>query len=146
MYYRNKKLLTVFFIGVFNMNNFRKIDENIQFPEVTGNFIVVYEDQDIYLYGWIALDKTFDDFCSFLQEEIEYSWGFEYADMNNYLIFYIDMNDKNQLKEISDNQYYQNIRKQDEIFIVVLHKKIKYRIIENIPPVYDWFMEDFSSF
>ncbi len=106
MYYRNKKLLTLFFIEVFNMNNFRKIDENIQFPEVTGNFIVVYEDQDIYLYGWIALDKTFDNFYSFLQEEIEYSWGFEYADMNNYLIFYIDMNDENQLKEISDNQYY----------------------------------------
>ncbi|MFX1315529.1 MAG: hypothetical protein ACFE9T_06660 [Promethearchaeota archaeon] len=128
------------------MDNFEKIEENVRFPEVTGNFIVVYEDQDVYLYGWIALDETFATFLSFLQEEIEYSWGQEYADMNDYLIFHIDTTDKNKLKEISNNEYYQFVRKQDEIFIVVLHKEIKYRIIENIPSVYEWFMEDFSNF
>lgn len=142
MYYKNKKLLTVFFIEVFNMDNLK----NVHFPEVTGNFIVVYEDQETYLYGWIALDETFATFLSFLQEEIEYSWGQEYADMNDYLIFHIDTADKDKLKELSDNEYYQFVRNQDEIFIVVLHKKIKYRIIENIPSVYEWFMEDFSNF
>ena len=85
-------------------------------------------------------------FALFLQEEIEYSWDFEYAYMNDYLIFHIDTADKNKLKEISDNEYYRFVRNQDEIFIVVLHKKIKCRIIENIPSVYEWFMEDFSNF
>ncbi|MFX1320855.1 MAG: hypothetical protein ACFFAQ_04335 [Promethearchaeota archaeon] len=145
MNHLNKKLLTVFFIEVFNMDNFKKIEENVRFPEVTGNFIVVYEDQDIYLYGWIALDQTLNTFLSFLQKEIEYSWGPEYADINDYLLFHIDTTDKNKLKEISNNEYYQFVRKQDEIFIVILHKKIKYRIIENIPPVFNWFMEDFSN-
>ena len=60
--------------------------------------------------------------------------------MADYLIFHIDLEDKNNMKEITDNQYYQGVMQLEDIFIVVLHKDIKYRIIENIPSVFEWFM------
>jgi hypothetical protein len=61
--------------------------------------------------------------------------------MNEYLLFYIDLDEKNNLKEITNELIYQKIKESEEIFIVVLHKDIKYRIIENLPLVFEWFME-----
>jgi len=60
--------------------------------------------------------------------------------MNDYLIFYVDLDEKNNLKEITDEIIYQKVRVLKEIFMVVLHKDIKYRIIENLPLVFEWFM------
>lgn len=94
--------------------------------------------------GWIALEDSFEEFLSLIQEEIEYSWGSQYTAMTDYIIFHIDVDDKNKLKEIKDNQYYQHIRQLKEIYITVLHKAIKYRIIENIPPLFEWFMDTYE--
>jgi hypothetical protein len=44
------------------------------------------------------------------------------------------------MKEIKENGYYLKIRELPEVYIVVIHKAIKYRIIENIPAVFEWFM------
>ncbi len=59
-----------------------------------------------------------------------------------YHIFHINTEDKNKLQEVKDDQIYQQIRKLKDIFIVVLHREIKYRIIENLPPVFEWFMDN----
>lgn len=122
------------------MPDFEKIMKNYQPSEVTANFFVLYKDESTWLHGWISMEDSFEEFLSLVQGEIEYSWDSEYADMADYIIFHIDLEDNNNLKEIKDNQYYQFVRQLQEIFIVVLHKDIKYRIIENIPPVFDWFM------
>lgn len=122
------------------MPDFEKIMKNYQPSEVTANFFVLYKDESTWLHGWISMEYSFEEFLSLVQGEIEYSWDSEYADMADYIIFHIDLEDNNNLKEIKDNQYYQFVRQLQEIFIVVLHKDIKYRIIENIPPVFDWFM------
>jgi hypothetical protein len=113
---------------------------NYQPPEVTANFFVLYKDESTWLHGWISMEASFEEFLSLVQGEVEYSWGSEYADMTEYLIFHIDLEDKNNLKEIKDNQYYQYVRELQEIYIVILHRDIKFRIIENIPPVFEWFM------
>jgi hypothetical protein len=65
--------------------------------------------------------------------------------MDDYIIFHIDIEDKNNLKEIKDNEYYLYVRQLKKIFLVILHKDIQYRIIENLPPVFDWFMDYYSS-
>ena len=122
------------------MPDFEKIMKNYQPSEVTANFLVLYKDESTWLHGWISMEDSFEEFLSLVQGEIEYSWDSDYADMADYIIFHIDLEDNNNLKEIKDNQYYQFVRQLQEIFIVVLHKDIKYRIIENIPPVFDWFM------
>lgn len=118
-----------------------KIMENYEAPEVTANFIVLFRDEESWLDGWISMEPTLEEFISLVQEEIEYSWGSENADMKDYEFFHIDIEDKNNMKQIRDNDYYLRVRELPEIYIVVLHKNIKYRIIENIPAVYDWFME-----
>ena len=122
------------------MPDYDKIMQNYQPSEVDAQFFVLYVDEESSIDGVVSLDETLNEFISLLQGEIEYCWGVEYANMDDYLIFYIDLDDKNRLTEIIDENQYQIVRKFKEIFLVVLHKEIKYRIIENLPPVFDWFM------
>jgi hypothetical protein len=125
------------------MPDLDKIMNNNELPEVTANFFVLYKDEDTWLNGWISLDPSLEEFVSVLKGEIEYSWELENVDMAKYLFFYIDLEDKNNLKEINNNDDYQWVRQLTEIFIVALHEDIEYRIIENIPPVFEWFMGTF---
>lgn len=122
------------------MPDFEKIMKNNELSEVTANFFVLYKDEETWLNGWISLEPSLEEFISVIRDEIEYSWDLEKIDMEDYLIFHIDIEDKNNMKEIKEDQYYQWVMQFEEIFIVVLHKDIKYRIIENIPPVFEWFM------
>jgi len=122
------------------MPEFKKILNNNNPPDVTANFFVLYKDEESWFDGWISMEKSLEEFISLIQEEIEYTWDIEHVDMTDYILFHIDLEDKNNLKEIKDNEYYQWVKQLNEIFIVVLHKEIKYRIIENIPPVFEWFM------
>lgn len=122
------------------MPNFENIMKNYREVEVCANFFVLYKDEIGFLEGRIELDESFKRFILYLQEEIRYSWELEQVNMNDYLLFHIDTTDKNKLKEIKESRYYQQVRNSREIFIVLLHKDIQSRIIENLPLVYEWFM------
>ena len=122
------------------MPDFEEIAQNFEPSDITANFIIVYKDEIDSIEGWIMLEETLSEFNSRLQEEIEYYWGEDYADMTDYSIFHLDTEEKNTLKEIDTDEYYQNLKTLEQIFIVILHKEIKYRIIENLPPVFEWFM------
>ncbi|MFX1376202.1 MAG: hypothetical protein ACFFA0_10340 [Promethearchaeota archaeon] len=122
------------------MPDFKKVMENFQSSEITANFFVLFKDESVSIDGWISLEQTLSKFILLIQEEIEYCWGAKYAIMDDYTIFYIDIDEKYNLKEIKDEAIYQKVRKLNEIFIVILHKEIKYRIIENLPLVFEWFM------
>jgi hypothetical protein len=123
------------------MPEFEKIMNNFEPPEIIANFFVLHRDEESYLEGWISMEPSLEEFKSLLQEEIEYSWGDEDSNIADYHLFHIDIDDKNNMKEIQNNDYYLLVRERPDIFIVVLHKNIKYRIIENIPAVFEWFME-----
>ncbi|MHA2270067.1 MAG: hypothetical protein ACXAB8_19915 [Promethearchaeota archaeon] len=125
------------------MPDFEEVEQNFKSSEITANFIVLYKDEINSLEGWIMLEETLSEFSSRVQEELEYHWGKEDADMNDYSIYQIDTKEKNNLKEVHTEDTYQNLKNLEEIFIVILHKEVKYRIIENLPPVFDWFMEYF---
>lgn len=116
--------------------------ENFANPQDIGNFFILYEDQEAYTYGWISIEGSLEDLKIRIEEEIEYSWGFEFADISEYRIFNIELGDHYNLKEIRDDLYYQHIKGQKEIFIVLLHKNIKTRLIENLPDIYEWVRGD----
>lgn len=122
------------------MPDFEKIINNYQAPEVTANFFVLSKDESTWLHGWISMETSLEEFLTLIQGEIEHSWGSNCANMADYIIFHIDREDNNNMKEIKDNKYYQYVRQLQEIYIVVLHRDSKYRIIENIPPLFEWFM------
>ena len=126
------------------MPDFEEIEQNFDPSDITANFIIVFKDEIDSIEGWIMLEETMSEFNLRLQEEIESYWGKDYADINDYSIFHLDTEEKNTLKEIDTDELYQNLKTLEQIFIVILHKEIKYRIIENLPPVFEWFME--SSF
>ena len=122
------------------MPDSKKIIENFERSDVAANFFVLFKNESVSIDGWISLELTLRKFISLLQGEIEYCWGADYADMDDYFLFYIDIYEKNNLKELKEDVVYQEVRKLKEIFIVALHKDIKYRIIENLPLVFEWFM------
>ena len=122
------------------MPNFEKIMNNNEASELTANFFVLYKDEETWLNGWISLEPSLDEFISLLKEEIEYFWELEDVDMTDYMLFHIDLEDKNNMKEIKNDEYYNYVKQLNDIYIVALHKNIKYRIIENIPAVFEWFM------
>ncbi|MFX0030938.1 MAG: hypothetical protein ACFE8B_17120 [Candidatus Hermodarchaeota archaeon] len=122
------------------MPDLKKIIENFQPSEKTANFFVLFKDENTSIDGWISLGDSLIKFISLIQEEIEYCWGTDHANMDDYIIFYIDVDEKNNLKEIENEKVYQKIRNLNDIFIVILHKEVKYRIIENLPLVFEWFM------
>jgi len=122
------------------MPDFKKIMQNYQPSEVTAKFFVLYKDEISTLDGFISLEENLQKFILLVLEEIEYSWGPEYAKFDEFSIFYIDVEEKNNLKEIISEEIYQHVKGLKKIFILLLHNDIKYRIIENLPPVFEWFM------
>ena len=123
------------------MVNKKKIIDNYDPPEVICKFFILDDIEESWLYGEITLDESLKQFIALIMAEIEYSWGSEFSDINDYFIYYIDTNDRNNLKEIKDETVYQTVKKLEEIYIAIIHKNITYRIIENIPPLFDWFMD-----
>ena len=122
------------------MSDKENIMKNYEALDLTANFIVLFKDEESSMEGWISLEKTLSDFIFLLEGEIEYQWGAEFASIDDYILFYIDLKDKNKLKAILNDDTFQQVKKLKEIFIVVLHNEIEYRIIENLPLVFDWFM------
>jgi len=118
----------------------KKILNNFRFPEVTAKYFVLNKDEETNLYGWITLDESFSDFLSLLREEMEYSWGIEFSRIDDYKIYYIDIENKYNLVEIINEETYRYARKLKDIFLAILHKKIKSNIVQNIPILYEWFM------
>ena len=121
------------------MPNFVEIERNQMIPEVTAKFFVLAKDESAYISGWIALEENLEQFISVLREEMQYAWNMKDINMDDYPIFHIDIEDNNRLKELNNNQDYQIVKHSKNIYLVILHKEIPYRIIENIPPVFNWF-------
>ena len=127
------------------MPDFEKIKQNQRFSEVTAKIFALDKDESTFLSGWIALEENLKQFISVLREEMQYTWNMKDINMEDYPIFHIDTEDKNRLKELNKNQDYQTVKKSKNIYIVILHKEIPYRIIENIPPVFNWFNGAFQA-
>ncbi len=115
--------------------------QTIRFPDVSGNFFILYEDEKDYLHGWMSLEGGFDEFLENIQDQLKLLWGEKDTETKDYIIYYIDVLDKYNLVKISNNDIFQELKNQKEIYIVVLHKNIDYKIIQNIPIVYEWFIE-----
>ncbi|MBN1802176.1 MAG: hypothetical protein JW891_11755 [Candidatus Lokiarchaeota archaeon] len=125
------------------MVNKEKILENYKPTDVVGKFFALGVSEKRWIHGEILLPNYLDMFVSIIQSEIEYSWGKECAYMGEYFIYHIDTEHKDDLKLINDNEYYKKVRSQKRIFIALVHKSIPYRIIENIPLLFDWYEENY---
>ena len=121
------------------MPNLDKILKNYEEKEVSTNFFLLHEKNKLWLEGWVHLDDSLEKFLSFIESEMKYSWERNDLKISDYQIFQIDMEDKNQLIEIKTESQYGQTRKQDDIYIVILSKESKYRLIENIPLLFEWF-------
>ena len=127
------------------MTDFKKkiIDNFDDF--VKAKLFVLNKDETLWLEGFIELDIHFEEFVSLLISEIKFSWNIKNLEIESFSIYYIDIHNKNRLIPISNNECYQFVRKLKSIYIVVLHRQIKSMIIENIPSVFGWFMNNYTD-
>ena len=95
---------------VKNENVSRKYNSD----EVVGKFFALNKDQNGFIQGWIALDKTLKQFLKNIKEEVEYGWDIERIIIEHYLLFYIDINNK-KLIEIKDEKIFNSIRRKERI-------------------------------
>ena len=120
--------------------------QKIRFPDEVLDYIVVHEDEESYLEGWMSLEGSFEELLENIRIVLESAWGYKYASVNDYKFYYIDVIDNYNLIYFINNKIFEEIKKRKEIFIVILHKNIEFKIIQNIPIVYEWFMSLNSRF
>ncbi len=113
--------------------------------EVIGKFFVLNKTQSSFIQGWISINKSLKKFTKDIKEEIEYELDSEKVFIENYLMFFIDIND-NKLTEIKDDKTLSNIRRNKKIFIVLLDKIIKFSKIEDIPLLHKWYLDSLRNY
>jgi hypothetical protein len=117
--------------------------QKIRFPDKIFDYIIVHEDEESYLEGWMSLEGSFEELLENLRIILESAWGSKYTSVSDYKFYYIDVLNNYNLIYFTNNKIFEEIKKLNEIFIVILHEKIEFKIIQNIPVVYDWFMNSY---
>lgn len=113
--------------------------------EIIGKYFVLNKTQSNFIQGWISINRSLKQFIKEIKEEIEYEMDLEKVFIENYLMFFIDLND-NKLIEIKDDKTLSNIRSNNKIFIVLLDKTIKFSKIEDIPLLYKWYLDNLTKY
>ncbi|MFX1329190.1 MAG: hypothetical protein ACFE91_13765 [Promethearchaeota archaeon] len=127
------------------MNLTERIEKNSVPNEVLGKFFVLNKAQNKQIQGWIIIDKTLKEFIKSIKEEIEYEWDLERIFIENYLIFYVNPND-NSMIEVKDDKTLNTLRRNKKIFVVVLDKMIPFKTIEDIKPLYKWYLDNLVKY
>jgi hypothetical protein len=113
--------------------------------EVIGKFFVLNKKNNNYLQGWMTIERSLKQFKRDLVEEIEYEWDSEKAFIENYNLFYIDINN-NKLKEIRDDKTLNTIRRYNKLFIVLLDKYLVFNTITDIPLLNKWYNKNLVNY
>jgi hypothetical protein len=126
------------------MKDYEDILKNYVSNDVEGKFFVLDKTQLKWIQGWIAIESSLKAFTKSLKEEIDYSWNLEHIFIENFSIFYINI-DNNSLVEIKDNKTLSIARRKEMVFIVLLDKNIKFKTMKDIKPLYDWYSENIKN-
>lgn len=113
--------------------------------EVVGKFFILNKIQDKPIKGWINVDNNLKEFLRNLKEEIESAWDLEKIFIENYLLYYIDI-DNNSLVQIKDNKTLNVVRRNNKIFIVLLDKRFLFDKIEDLEPLAKWYNENLVKY
>ncbi|MFX1389073.1 MAG: hypothetical protein ACFE9Z_03305 [Promethearchaeota archaeon] len=119
--------------------------KNSTLNEAIGKFFVLNKKNNNYLQGWMTIERTLKQFKKDIVEEIEYEWDSEKIFIENYNLFYIDLND-NILKEIRDDKTLSTIRRFSKLFIVLLDKNLLFSTIRDIPLLDEWYHKNLINY
>lgn len=127
------------------MNQYESAAKKRSQNEVVGKFFILNKTQSKPIKGWINIDITLKEFLRNLKEEIESGWDLEKIFIENYLLYYIDIN-INSLIQIKDNKTLNAVRRNNKIFIVLLDKRFLFNKIEDIEPLAKWYHENLIKY
>jgi hypothetical protein len=109
--------------------------------DALGAFYVIGEKPNEVMSGYIALEDGIDEFCETVFEEMEFTLQVEVKDQKAYSLFYVDTGDKNALKRVIDDKAFDELKKLDKIFLMMLHHSINVKDVESNPRLKDWLEE-----
>jgi len=127
------------------LNRYESIAKNRSLNEVAGKFFILNKTQNKPIIGWINIDNTLKEFLRNLKEEIESAWDLEKIFIENYLLFYININN-NSLVQIKDNKTLNAVKRNNKIFIVLLDKRFICEKVEDIEPLAKWYHENLVKY
>lgn len=127
------------------MNQYDSVAKKGGQSDVVGKFFILNKTQSKPIKGWINIDNNLKEFLRNLKEEIESGWDLEKIFIENYLLYYIDINNDS-LIEVKDNKILNAVRRTNKIFIVLLDKRLVYEKIEDIEPLAKWYHENLLKY
>lgn len=113
--------------------------------EVIGKYFFLNKTESSFIQGWIPITGSLKQFIRDIKEEIEYELDSENIIIENYLMFYIDINE-NKLTEIKDDKILNNIKRNKKIFLVLLDKKTNFSKMEDIPHLNKWYLDGLKKY
>ncbi|MFX1418156.1 MAG: hypothetical protein ACFE9N_04455 [Promethearchaeota archaeon] len=113
--------------------------------EVIGKYFFLNKIESSFIQGWIPITGSLKQFIRDIKEEIEYELDSENIIIENYLMFYIDINE-NKLTEIKDDKILNNIKRNKKIFLVLLDKKTNFSKMEDIPHLNKWYLDGLKKY
>ena len=121
------------------MNHYEDILKDYPSNDIEGKLFVLDKTQQKWFQSWISIDSNLKAFTKNLKEEIDYSWNVDNIFIENFLIYYINT-DNDTLIEIRDNKTLSLARRREKLFIVLLDKNLKFKTIEDIKPLHEWYL------
>jgi hypothetical protein len=109
--------------------------------DALGAFYVIGAEPNEVISGWIALEDGIDEFFETVFEEMEFTLQVEVKDQKAYSLFYVDTGDRNALKRVVDDKAFDELKKLDKIFLMMLHHSINVKDVESNPRLKDWLEE-----
>lgn len=109
--------------------------------DALGAFYVIGEKPNEVMSGLIALEEGIDEFRETVFEEMEFTLQVEVKDQNAYSLFYVDTGDKDTLKRVVDDSAFEELKKMDKIFLMMLHQSVNVKDVESNPRLKDWLEE-----
>ncbi|MBN2229028.1 MAG: hypothetical protein JW779_05495 [Candidatus Thorarchaeota archaeon] len=104
-------------------------------------FYVIGKKPHEVISGWIALEDELDEFRKVIFEEMEFTLQIQVEKQNEYSFYYVDLKKKNSLSMIDNQALFEELKKTNNLRIMLLHNSIPIRQVETHPRFCDWLEE-----
>jgi len=121
--------------------NFIKEEYNDVFTEIHGFYYIILENKMEEIEGWASIDDKLEDYLTYLNEQIEFEYGYEYNSknlMDEFNLYFICVFENNSFYLIKNQTDFNLIKKIAPKFFLLLHKNHNVEYVQRSPQFNEW--------